>query len=120
MKTIYLEIENKQDKQYKKSDNTHFWYDVKDKKLISLYGGCLKFKYDIKEQKPIPYVEDIKIASYGTKNNSQDIILWAKKYSNIISINTEETTSKSIAISFEDKDEEQVLALVSRSQFRYS
>lgn len=119
MKTIYIEIEEKQDKQSKQIYSTHLWYDLEEKKLKVLHGGSLYFKYDLDKVKMITYTKNVISASYKKINNKEAIFSWIKKYVNIIDINISETTSKSIAIDFEDSDESYVLELVNIEGFRY-
>lgn len=119
MKTIYLEIENKQDKQDKQIQIAHLWYDLEEQKLKVLQGGCLRFKYDLNKVKMIPYVEDVKIVSYKNSNNKEVILSWIKKHMDVMAVNINETSSKSIAVDVEDDNESYVLDLIDIAGFRY-
>lgn len=77
---IVIKSRNKPIKQ--KIEKDHYWFDVVDKKMIHLKGGKLKFKYDQKQERYIPYVEDLE--DYVHKNDFDEIKKWLetgkKKY----------------------------------------
>lgn len=53
------------------------WFDYEQGKMLHFQGGDLKFKYDPKLNKSIPYTVDVMIDKKD--NNRKDILEWINK-----------------------------------------
>lgn len=117
MKTIYLEVESKSIKKSKQYSRNHLWFDVNEGKMKTIKGGYLRFKYNIEEERMVPYAEDLNIISYEKQSNKEDIMSWIKNNNDKVSLNMEESFVGVIAIDVEDEDS--ILNLLDMQGFRY-
>jgi len=119
MKTIYLEVEQRQSKQKSNVVSDHLWYDVLEKRMHVISGGVLKFKYDLDKKRMIPYAEDLTISKSVNVDNKKQIMSWVQEHNHLVSINVTETVNGIIAIDVNDSDFSDVSSMLDRCGFRY-
>ncbi len=61
----------------KKVDQDHYWYDSRTQQMLHGRGGKMVFKYDPRQRRNVPCVEDHEEWVYG--NDYDDIDDWIKK-----------------------------------------
>lgn len=122
MKTIYLEIENKQVKTEKLIVNDLLWFDPVEKVLKNGKGGVLVYKFNMKEKRLIPEIEDLKVISYTTQSNKNIIKNWIESNKNLFDIEIDQEDSKNniIVINVKDEEESEIMDLLDRAGIRYS
>lgn len=60
-----------------KVERDHYWYDSVQKKMLHERGGEMRFKYDSKQKRSIPYIVDHEEWVY--RNDYPDIKKWVNK-----------------------------------------
>jgi len=120
MKTIYLEIENRMQKSSQESKSVLLWYNVAEKKMEKYCGSHLNFKYDFNTKKMRVNAGDAKSTVYVNASNKKILEDWIAKNASLVKMNSEESSSKSLAIDVEDNDYETVCNILDAQGFRYS
>ena len=115
-KTIFLPFSTRSVTVKEKIETPHLWFDNKNNKMWTFYGGPPKFEWNQKLKRTIPRVEwddkkerwkckdEIFRSKIKIETNEKDIRKWIKEIGKKVGagINKEESNSKGIAINVEN------------------
>ncbi|MFW6026125.1 MAG: hypothetical protein ACOCRX_07265 [Candidatus Woesearchaeota archaeon] len=124
---IEISLNNKRRRIKEKVERDLYWYDNIKQKMCHFKGGQLRYEYkfdnylkDNNYHNPyrlLPVVEDLEVVKYKMDSDYDGIIYWVNNNNFNIDIITE--NDRSIEISINDDDKEDIIDELEQKRFNY-